>query len=50
MPQPKKAKTRKIARDSGSGEFVKKSYAEKHKGTTEEETVPIPKPKRKKAS
>jgi hypothetical protein len=51
MPQPKKApKTRKVARDSGTGEWVKKSYAEKHKRTTEEETIKVPKPKRKKAS
>jgi hypothetical protein len=50
MPQPKKAKTRKVARKSGDGRFTTKKYAKEHKRTTEEETVPIPKPKRKKAS
>lgn len=50
MPQPKKPTTRKVARDAGTGEFVPKKYAAKHKKTTVEETVPVPKPKRKKAS
>jgi hypothetical protein len=47
MPQPKKPKTRKVARDAGTGEFVTKEYAEKHKKTTVEERVPIVPPKRK---
>jgi hypothetical protein len=50
MPQPKKAKTRKVARKSDDGKFTTKKYAKEHKRTTEEETVPVRKPKRKKAT
>lgn len=34
-PEPKKT----VYRDSGTGEFVKKSYADTHKSTTERERV-----------
>jgi hypothetical protein len=31
-----------VYRDSGSGEFVKRRYAESHKRTTEKERVNVP--------
>jgi hypothetical protein len=47
MPQPKKApKTRKVARKSDDGQFTTKEYAEKHKRTTEIETVKVTKPRK----
>lgn len=45
---PKKAKTKIVYRDSGTGHFVKKDYAKKHKKTTESDRVPVKPPKRKK--
>lgn len=35
-----------IFRDSGTGQFVTKEYADKHKKTTEREHVDIGKPKK----
>ncbi len=32
-------KTVKVSRDSGSGQFVTKKYADTHKKTTETETI-----------
>jgi hypothetical protein len=47
MPQPKTAsKTRKVARKSDDGQFTTKEYAEKHKRTTEIETVKVTKPRK----
>ena len=37
--------TRKVGRDSGSGQFIPVKQAE-HKGTAEVETVRYPKPKK----
>lgn len=35
-----------VYRDSGSGEFVKKQYADTHKRTTEKQHVPVVPPKK----
>lgn len=43
-----KGPTRPVHRDSKSGEFVTKDYAEKHKSTTERERVHINPPSKNK--
>lgn len=44
----RKPKTHKVARDSGTGEFVPSSVAKRHPKTTTVETVPNRKKKRRK--
>lgn len=39
MPNKKSEPRKVVYRDSRSGEFVKKSYADRHKSTTEREHV-----------
>lgn len=39
-----KPPTKVVHRDSGTGEFVTKKYADTHKKTTEREHVPAPPP------
>lgn len=48
MAKPKKSKTHKVARDSGTGEFVPTSVAKRRPKSTTVETVPNRKKKRKK--
>jgi len=40
------AKTRKIYRDSGTGQFTKKANVKKRPKSTETETVAMPRPKK----
>ena len=42
-----KTPTKVVHRDSGTGEFVTKKYADTHKKTTEREHVPAPLPAKK---
>jgi hypothetical protein len=48
-PKKKTPPTRKIHRSAITGRTVTKEYAEAHPKTTERETVPVRKPKKKKA-